>query len=114
MEEVYLLNIETSVIVKGQNMELSKDTIKQVAHLARIYLNPDELATLSGQLKGIISFIDKLNKLDVQNINPTSHILPINNVLREDKPMGSLASGKALENAPLKRQDFFGVPKIIE
>jgi aspartyl-tRNA(Asn)/glutamyl-tRNA(Gln) amidotransferase subunit C len=95
-------------------MALTKDTIRQVAHLARIHLNPDELERLSEQLKEILSFIDKLNKLDVKDINPTSHILPINNVFRDDKLKSSLSVDKALENAPLKQENFFGVPKIIE
>ncbi len=95
-------------------MSLTKDTITQVAHLARIYLKPEELNTLSGQLKDILDFIDKLKKLDVQNISPTSHILPINNVLRDDALRESLPSEKVLENAPLKQGQFFSVPKIIE
>lgn len=95
-------------------MALSTDTIKQVAHLARIHLRPDELAKLSEQLKEILAFIDKLNKLDVKDIQPTSHILPINNVFRQDERKGSLKADKALENAPLKEQGFFGVPKVIE
>ncbi|MDD5156353.1 MAG: Asp-tRNA(Asn)/Glu-tRNA(Gln) amidotransferase subunit GatC [Candidatus Omnitrophica bacterium] len=95
-------------------MSLDKDTINQVAHLARIYLKPEELNALSGQLKDILDFIDKLNKLDVQNVEPASHILPTNNVLRQDALKDSLPADKALENAPLKQGAFFGVPKIIE
>jgi len=95
-------------------MSLNKDTIKQVAHLSRIHLKPAELEMLSGQLKDILDFIDKLKKLDVANISPTSHILAINNVFREDVPKNSLPADKALENAPVKQGKFFGVPKIIE
>jgi aspartyl-tRNA(Asn)/glutamyl-tRNA(Gln) amidotransferase subunit C len=95
-------------------MAISKDTVKYVAHLARIELAPKELEKLSQQLKDILDFIDKLKKIDIKDINPTSHILPINNVFRDDILRKSLSSDKALENAPQEEKGFFGVPKIIE
>jgi len=95
-------------------MSIDQETIKHVAHLARIELQPNELEKLSGELHEILGFIDKLKSLNVEQVKPTSHILPISNVLREDKPHVSLASGKALENAPSKKGNFFRVPKIIE
>ncbi len=95
-------------------MAITKETVKYVAHLARIELKPKELEKLSQQLKDIIGFIDKLKKLDVKNINPTSHILPIHNVFRDDSLRKSLSSDKALENAPDRKGSFFGVPKVIE
>jgi len=95
-------------------MAITKDTVKYVAHLARIDLKPKELEKLSQQLQEILGFIDKLKKVDIKDIVPTSHILPINNVLRDDKPAESLSSDKALENAPDKEGNFFIVPKVIE
>ncbi len=95
-------------------MSIDKETIKHVAHLARIELQPNELDRLSGELHEILGFIDKLSNLNVEQVKPTSHILPISNVLREDKPHVSLGTHKALENAPSKKGNFFSVPKIIE
>jgi len=95
-------------------MAITKETVKYVAHLARIELRPKELEKLSGQLKDILDFIDKLKKIDIKNISPTSHILPINNVLREDSLKPSLSCDKALENAPEREGNFFAVPKVIE
>jgi aspartyl-tRNA(Asn)/glutamyl-tRNA(Gln) amidotransferase subunit C len=96
-------------------MAISKDTVKYVAHLARIELKPKELEKLSKQLQNILDFIDKLNKINIENIAPTSHILPINNVLREDIASGeSLPIDKALMNAPERQAHFFVVPKVIE
>ncbi len=95
-------------------MGITKDTVKYVAHLARVELKSRELEKLSRQLQDILDFIDKLKKLDTQNINPTSHILPISNVLREDTPSLSLPVEKALKNAPCRERNFFVVPKVIE
>lgn len=95
-------------------MAISKETVKYVAHLSRIELKAKELEKLSAQLESILDFIDKLKKIDTKDISPTSHILPINNVLREDKISPSLPSDKALEDAPHRVRNFFGVPKVIE
>ncbi len=95
-------------------MAIDKKTVKYVAHLARIELEPKELEKLSGQLQDILGFIDKLKKIEIKDISPTSHILPLNNVLREDNLKESLSSKKALMNAPLKEGNFFVVPKVIE
>ncbi len=95
-------------------MAIDKQAVKQVAHLARIELQDKELEKLSEQLHDILGFIDKISKLDIENVLPSSHILPISNVLREDEPHAYLATEKVLENAPSKKGNFFSVPKIIE
>jgi len=95
-------------------MSIDKKTVEEVAHLARIELEPNELDKLSRQLEHILAFIDKLSTLNIANVPPTSHILPINNVLRADEPKGSLPVVKALINAPAKQGNFFTVPKVIE
>jgi len=95
-------------------MALNKDTVKYTAHLARLELGAEQLEKLSGQLKDILGFIDSLSQLDVSNVEPTSHILPLKNVLREDVPKDSLALDKVLQNAPRKKGNFFSVPKVIE
>ncbi len=95
-------------------MAITKETVDDVAHLSRIKLDPQELEKISGQLSSILDFIDKLKSVNTDNIAPTSHILPVSNVLRQDQPGVSLSAGKALENAPEKRDNFFVVPKVIE
>lgn len=95
-------------------MSIDKEAIKHIAHLARIELAPNELEKISGQLHDILGFIDKLSNLDIEKVPPTSHILPVSNVLREDHPHISLTPEKALENSPSKKGNFFSVPKIIE
>jgi aspartyl-tRNA(Asn)/glutamyl-tRNA(Gln) amidotransferase subunit C len=96
------------------SMAITKETVEYVAHLARIELQSKELEKLSRQLQDILDFIDKLNKINTDNIAPTSHILPVSNVLREDTPGGSLPVDKALQNAPCRERNFFVVPKVIE
>ncbi|MDD2751611.1 MAG: Asp-tRNA(Asn)/Glu-tRNA(Gln) amidotransferase subunit GatC [Candidatus Omnitrophica bacterium] len=93
---------------------ISKETVQYVAHLARIELKEKELEVLSGQLEGILGFIDQLKEIDISNIAPTSHILPVNNVLREDLPKSSLPVEKVLQNAPEQEGNSFVVPKVIE
>jgi aspartyl-tRNA(Asn)/glutamyl-tRNA(Gln) amidotransferase subunit C len=95
-------------------MSIDKEVIKHVAHLSRIDLQPNELEKLSSNLHDILGFIDKISSLDVSRVSPASHILPISNVLREDKLHVSLTPEKALENAPSKKGNFFSVPKILE
>lgn len=95
-------------------MSIDRDTVKYAAHLSRIGLEPQELEKLAGQLKDILDFIDKLNKIDIKDIRPTSHILPINNVFRDDSPGESLPVEKVLMNAPQKAEGFFVVPRVIE
>ncbi len=95
-------------------MSIDQETIKHVAHLARIELRSNELEELSGQLHEILDFIDKLKDLNVDQVKPASHILPISNVLREDQPQVSLTPAQALENAPSKQGNFFSVPQILE
>ncbi len=95
-------------------MGIDKKTVENVAHLSRIELTPQELERLSVQLEHILAFIDKLSKLNTDNVPPTSHILPVNNVLRKDQPRKGLPVEKALMNAPDKQGNFFSVPKVIE
>ena len=95
-------------------MAIDDKTVLYVSHLARIELQPKELEKLSRQLQGILDFIDKLNSADIQGVSPTSHILAVNNIFREDAAGISLSTEDVLEHAPLKQGDFYLVPKVIE
>ena len=93
---------------------LSRDEVKHVARLCRLKLTDEELEIFTRELSAILNYIEKLNKLDTENVTPLTHVLPITNVLREDKVRASLSPEKALSNAPEKIKGFFSVPKIIE
>jgi aspartyl-tRNA(Asn)/glutamyl-tRNA(Gln) amidotransferase subunit C len=88
--------------------------IGHVALLARLKLTDDETTLFSRQVSSIIDYIDKLNELDVKDIEPTAHVLQVKNVFREDESKPSLPREKALQNAPESNDNFYRVPKIIE
>jgi aspartyl-tRNA(Asn)/glutamyl-tRNA(Gln) amidotransferase subunit C len=87
--------------------------VEKIAHLARIILDDDEKKELTGQMNEILAYIDKLNELDTESVEPMSHPLDLKNVFREDEERDSLPQSKALENAPSKTDKYFKVPKVI-
>ena len=95
-------------------MKITMQEVEHVARLARLELNEREKETMRAQLDSILSYIDKLNELDTSGIEPTSHVLPMTNVFREDDVQSSLAQEDALANAPDRHDLFFRVPKILE
>jgi aspartyl-tRNA(Asn)/glutamyl-tRNA(Gln) amidotransferase subunit C len=88
--------------------------VKYVAQLARIALTPDEEKKLGAQLGNILGYIEKLNELDVTNVEPTAHAVPLVNVARADEIRPSLPHEDALRNAPHQANGLFIVPKIVE
>lgn len=95
-------------------MNISRDTVKYVANLARIELTDKELDRFCSQLNDILAYIDQLKEVDISNIAPTTHVLPIRNIKRKDLLCHSFDTKKVLENAPKKQGAFFKVPKVIE
>ena len=88
--------------------------VKYVAHLARIGLTPEEEQNLAAQLGGILGYIEKLKELDVSNVEPTAHAVPMVNVTRPDEVRPSLSHEAAMANAPAQANGLFLVPKIVE
>ena len=88
--------------------------IKYVANLARISLTPDEEARLGSQLGDILGYVKKLEELDVSDVEPMAHAVPLENVLRADEVQPSISNEAALANAPKKANGLFVVPKIVE
>jgi len=99
----------------GSNlMEISTEIIDQVADLARLNFTGQEKEKLKKELAQILAYMKKLNELDTSSIEPTSHILPLVNVLREDKVENSYDRDEILANAPSKENGCFKVPKTVE
>ncbi len=91
-----------------------KISIEHIAHLSRLSLSDKEKELFGGQLESILSYMEKLNELDTRDIEPTSHVIAISNITRDDVQRPSLDREDALMNAPDKTEKFYRVPKIIE
>ena len=88
--------------------------IQYVARLARIELTPAEEQKLSAQLSNILGYVEKLKELDVSQVEPTAHAVPMINVTRPDEVRTGLTNDEALRNAPASAGGLFLVPKIVE
>jgi aspartyl-tRNA(Asn)/glutamyl-tRNA(Gln) amidotransferase subunit C len=95
-------------------MSLTADEVRWVAHLARLTLTDTELATMTRQLGAILDYVQQLQKVPTEGVEPLAHPLPIQNVFRADEPAPSLPVEQALANAPERRGDFYGVPAVLE
>jgi aspartyl-tRNA(Asn)/glutamyl-tRNA(Gln) amidotransferase subunit C len=93
---------------------IGRADVDAVARLARLHLTDDESERLREQLSAILSYIDKLRALDTEQVEPTSHAVPLVNVMRDDAPEPCLPAEAVLANAPDRQEDFFRVPRIIE
>ena len=88
--------------------------VRYVAHLARLELTPEEQSRFRGQLGDVLGYVTQLEKLDVSQVEPTAHAIPLVNVTRPDEVRPSLTHEEALRNAPARANGLFIVPKIVE
>lgn len=95
-------------------MKIDESQVRRVAQLSRLELTDDEIKQFSTQLSAVVEYIEKLNELDTENVEPLAHCLPVHNVLREDVPGPSLSNEAALANAPERAGEYFKVPKILD
>ena len=95
-------------------MSATEIDVKYVAHLARLALSPAEEQKLAAQLSHILGYIEKLKELDVSQVQPTAHAVPLVNVTRPDEIRPSRSNEAALRNAPAPANGLFIVPKIVE
>ncbi len=95
-------------------MEVNHALIDKISLLARLEIKPDEKEKLRDDLQQMIGFIEKLQELDTTGIEPLMHLTEEINVLRADEVTGSVSREEALENAQLKNNSFFMVPKVIK
>ena len=93
---------------------LNKEEVRYIASLSRIDLEENEVEILTKSLADILNYIEKLKKLDVSNVKPTSHVLPLENVYREDEVKPSLPQKEALQASVEQHNGSFKVPKVIE
>ncbi len=95
-------------------MSVDKETIRKIAHLARLEFDETKEEEMVQHLNKIIGWMDVLNKVDTHNVKPLTHMSTELNVLREDIVKETLSHEKALLNAPKKDSDYFRVPKVLE
>lgn len=95
-------------------MKISNKDVKEVADLARLEIEEEQLDKFTNQFENILKFISKLDELNTDDVDPTSHMLDMPTPLREDKVEEWLSQDEALKNAPQREDKFFGVPKVIE
>ncbi len=93
---------------------LAEDEADRVARLCRLRLSADERRRFTAQLNEILGYVEKLKELDVSGIEPTLHVVPLQNVFRPDETRPSFDRGEIMANAPDPRDGFFRVPKILE
>jgi len=93
---------------------VTPDIVKQVAMLARLRLEGKALTQLAAQLDEILEYVQQLQAVDTAGVEPTSHVLPLSNVLRKDEPRPSLAQEAVVALAPAAQPPFVKVPKVIE
>ena len=94
-------------------MEVNDALVDKLAHLSRLDFNETEKAGIRKDLQQMIAFVDKLNELNLDGVEPMLFMSEEVNVLREDEVKGSISREEALKNAPLHDEKFFKVPKVI-
>jgi aspartyl-tRNA(Asn)/glutamyl-tRNA(Gln) amidotransferase subunit C len=95
-------------------MKITAREVRYVAELARLELSPEEVERFTGDMNRILDYMDQLNELDTGRVEPTSHVVSLKNVLRDDEVGDSLTVDEVLANAPRREKGHFVVPKIIE
>ncbi|MFO0937461.1 MAG: Asp-tRNA(Asn)/Glu-tRNA(Gln) amidotransferase subunit GatC [Gemmataceae bacterium] len=95
-------------------MSLTLEQVRKVAKLARLDLAPSDLDRMQSQLSQILDYVDQMKSIPTEGVEPLAHPLPIHNVFRDDVPGKSLTPDEALQNAPVRYGDFFGVPAVFE
>lgn len=95
-------------------MSITNQDVQHVAKLARLNLSADEEQMFTEQLNAILQYAEKLNELDTDGVEPTTHVLPVSNVMREDVQRESLPIEKVMANAPEEEDGQFKVPAVLE
>lgn len=92
---------------------ITTQDVENIALLARLEIQQEEINAYQNELSKILDFVDKIKQLNLQSIEPTSHILNIQNIFREDTTKNSFEREKVLQNAPQQKDGFIVVPKVI-
>jgi aspartyl-tRNA(Asn)/glutamyl-tRNA(Gln) amidotransferase subunit C len=94
-------------------MSVTRKDVEHIAELARLKFKDEELESFTVQLNEILAYMEQLNELDTENVEPLSHPVEGSNVFRDDEAKSSIDREEALKNAPQRNDEFFRVPKVI-
>ena len=95
-------------------MAITREEVRHVATLFRLGLSEEDIARFQEQLSQIIDYFQVLQQVDTEGVEPTSHTLALENVMRDDEPRPSFPSDDILANAPFRENDFFRVRAVLE
>jgi aspartyl-tRNA(Asn)/glutamyl-tRNA(Gln) amidotransferase subunit C len=95
-------------------VNISLENVSHISRLARLSLGSVEQHMFQKQLNSILEYVEKLNEIDTDDIAPTTHVVRLENVFRDDSERNSLSVEDALMNAPERAGNFYQVPKIID
>ncbi|MGI5837350.1 MAG: Asp-tRNA(Asn)/Glu-tRNA(Gln) amidotransferase subunit GatC [Chloroflexota bacterium] len=95
-------------------MSISREEVEHVAYLARIGLSEEEKVQFQGQLSDILQHVAVINQLDTDAIPPTAQVIPLQNVMREDRVTDSYPPDEILANAPRAEDHYFKIPPVLE
>ena len=95
-------------------MSVDADTVRRVAHLARITVGADEVEQLRGELNAILAFVEQLAEVNVEGVEPMTSVTPMAMKMRRDEVTDGGIADAILANAPAREDHFFTVPKVVE
>jgi aspartyl-tRNA(Asn)/glutamyl-tRNA(Gln) amidotransferase subunit C len=95
-------------------MSVDADTVRRVAHLARIAVVEDEVVSLEGELNAILAFVEQLVEVSVEGVEPMTSVTPMVMKMRDDKVTDGGIADDIIANAPAHEHHFFLVPKVVE
>jgi aspartyl-tRNA(Asn)/glutamyl-tRNA(Gln) amidotransferase subunit C len=98
----------------GNAMKITQETVQYVAALAKLTVSEEEKQSVAKELDQILDYIETMNELDTENIEPMSHVLPVKNVFREDMVVNQDDRDQLVKNAPMSKDGCFVVPKTVE
>ena len=95
-------------------MSVDVATVKRVARLARLAVTDDEAVRMTGELNGILGFVEQLSEVDVTGVEPMTSVIPMAMKMRKDEVNDGNMADRIVANAPVSEQNFFEVPKVVE
>ena len=115
VKDVQTSTHDSTATAKNSKSEMiSREEVGHVARLARLELSDQETAFFQKDLNSILNYVETLKGLDTDHVSPMSHVLEIDNVWRDDRPLARKETEPLLENAPMREGNYYKVPKILE